>query len=379
MLSGKSTQALTSCYFDEVTALAPEQPRPRRAAAPRRVISCTGHAGSRLPAALLQRPGLAGGCAGGAWTDLDGCADVQGDGAVQLACCRSMVQHRCRLPDDPRLLRRAGRPGCTAGHGADSPRTSAAATSCNGHATRAPHYCWLRRVCSANTPTTARRSGATAEPACRRVVRSSAACRHRHPTTTIGESRMSRWRAPSPSSTAIITRDGSNTLEGAEFDHLWHVLRLEVVKAISRGSRRRRPLGGRIHLSQEAAGRDRSACAYRHSTKRIPSPAWPKAHPLIAGWCSSAHGSNWRTSILARSCNIASALDETDAKLGWISIDSADGTRQLKKRVDDEFAAGCRRWPGAVCGGCGGLRLGRLEQAVRPAQCPAYNTCRSRR
>ncbi|MES1154401.1 MAG: transcription elongation factor GreB, partial [Rhodanobacter sp.] len=43
---------------------------------------------------------------------------------------------------------------------------------------------------------------------------------------------MSRWRPPSPGSTAIITREGFERLK-AELDHLWHVLRPEVVKALA--------------------------------------------------------------------------------------------------------------------------------------------------
>jgi hypothetical protein len=43
---------------------------------------------------------------------------------------------------------------------------------------------------------------------------------------------MSRWRAPLPSSTAIITRAGFERLKG-ELDHLWHTARPEVVKALA--------------------------------------------------------------------------------------------------------------------------------------------------
>jgi transcription elongation factor GreB len=43
---------------------------------------------------------------------------------------------------------------------------------------------------------------------------------------------MSRWRPPSPGSTAIITREGFERLK-AELDRLWHVLRPEVVKALA--------------------------------------------------------------------------------------------------------------------------------------------------
>ncbi|MET0617848.1 MAG: transcription elongation factor GreB, partial [Luteibacter sp.] len=43
---------------------------------------------------------------------------------------------------------------------------------------------------------------------------------------------MSRWRPPSPSSTAIITREGFERLK-AELDHLWHTVRPEVVKALA--------------------------------------------------------------------------------------------------------------------------------------------------
>ena len=41
--------------------------------------------------------------------------------------------------------------------------------------------------------------------------------------------------------------------------------------------------------------------------------------------------------------------DETDAKLGWISIDSPLARAMLKKRVDDEFEA-------ALPGGAAALR-----------------------
>ena len=43
---------------------------------------------------------------------------------------------------------------------------------------------------------------------------------------------MSRWRPPSPTSTAIITREGFERLK-TELDHLWHTVRPEVVKALA--------------------------------------------------------------------------------------------------------------------------------------------------
>ena len=152
---------------------------------------------------------------------------------------------------------------------------------------------------------------------------------------------MSRWRAPSPSSTAIITRDGFERLK-AELDHLWHVLRPDVVKALAAAAAEgdRSENAEYIYRKKQLGEIDRRA---RYLSKRIPSLKVAEGAPsdprrvffgarielarIESGWVDT--GEILRYRIVGP--------DETDAKLGWISIDSPLARAVLKRRVDDEF------------------------------------------
>ena len=149
---------------------------------------------------------------------------------------------------------------------------------------------------------------------------------------------MSRWRPPSPSSTAIITREGFERLK-AELDYLWHTLRPEVVRAITAAAAEgdRSENAEYIYRKKQLAEIDRRA---RYLTKRIPSLKVAEGAP----------GDRSRVFFGARieleNVDTGEILhyrivgpDETDAKRGWISIDSPIARAVLKKRVDDEFAA----------------------------------------
>jgi transcription elongation factor GreB len=148
---------------------------------------------------------------------------------------------------------------------------------------------------------------------------------------------MGRWRPPQGASTAIITPEGQRRLK-AELDELWRVRRPEVVKALAAAAaegdrsenaeytyrkkqlgeidRRVRYLGKRLEVlkvaEQPPAARD---TIYFGAWFAIEDDAGKRQHLRIVG------------------------PDETDAALGWISVDSPLARAALRKRVDDEFEA----------------------------------------
>jgi transcription elongation factor GreB len=149
---------------------------------------------------------------------------------------------------------------------------------------------------------------------------------------------MSRWRPPSPSSTAIITRDGFEKLK-AELDHLWHTLRPEVVKALAAAAAEgdRSENAEYTYRKKQLGEIDRRV---RYLSRRIPmlkvADGMPAQRETVF---FGAHielenvdnGDSHRYRIVGP--------DETDARLGWISIDSPLARAALKKRLDDEFEA----------------------------------------
>ncbi|OOG63240.1 transcription elongation factor GreB [Rhodanobacter sp. B04] len=149
---------------------------------------------------------------------------------------------------------------------------------------------------------------------------------------------MSRWRPASPGSTAIITRDGFERLK-AELDHLWHVLRPEVVKALAAAAAEgdRSENAEYIYRKKQLGEIDRRA---RYLSKRIPSLKVAEGAPSdrrLVFFGARIELENVDTGEILRYRIVGP--DETDAKLGWISIDSPMARAALKKRIDDEFAA----------------------------------------
>ena len=149
---------------------------------------------------------------------------------------------------------------------------------------------------------------------------------------------MSRWRPPSPGSTAIITREGFERLK-AELDHLWHVLRPEVVRAITAAAAEgdRSENAEYIYRKKQLAEIDRRA---RYLSKRIP------ALKVADGVPGDRRAVFFGARIELENVDTGEVLhyrivgpDETDAKLGWISIDSPMARAVLKRRIDDEFLA----------------------------------------
>jgi transcription elongation factor GreB len=149
---------------------------------------------------------------------------------------------------------------------------------------------------------------------------------------------MSRWRPPAPGSTAIITREGFERLK-AELDHLWHVLRPEVVKALAAAAAEgdRSENAEYTYRKKQLGEIDRRA---RYLSKRIPSLKVAEGAPgdrnrVFFG--ARIELENVDTGEIHRYRIVGP--DETDAKRGWISIDSPLARAVLKRRVDDEFTA----------------------------------------
>jgi transcription elongation factor GreB len=149
---------------------------------------------------------------------------------------------------------------------------------------------------------------------------------------------MSRWRPPAPHSTAIITREGFERLK-AELDYLWHTLRPEVVKAITAAAAEgdRSENAEYIYRKKQLAEIDRRA---RYLTKRIPLLKVAEGAP--ADRSAVFFGAHVALENVETGETLNYRIvgpDETDARKGWISIDSPMARAALKKRVDDEFSA----------------------------------------
>ena len=149
---------------------------------------------------------------------------------------------------------------------------------------------------------------------------------------------MSRWRPPAAASTAMITSDGHQRLKD-EFDRLWRVTRPEVVRALSDAAAEgdRSENAEYIYRKKQLGEIDRRA---RYLSKRIPvlkvvEAASTQMDAVFFG--ATIEIENVETGETVRYRIVGP--DETDAKKGWISIDSPLARAVLKKRVDDEFEA----------------------------------------
>lgn len=149
---------------------------------------------------------------------------------------------------------------------------------------------------------------------------------------------MSRWRPPPPRSTAIITRAGFDALK-AEIDHLWRTLRPEVVKALAAAAAEgdRSENAEYTYRKKQLGEIDRRV---RYLSKRIPSLKVVDSTPtdraaIFFGATIEIENVDSGDAL----CYCIVGPDETDAKRGWISVDSPVARAALKKRVDDEFEA----------------------------------------
>lgn len=149
---------------------------------------------------------------------------------------------------------------------------------------------------------------------------------------------MSRWRPPPPRSTAIITRAGFEKLK-SELDHLWRTLRPEVVRALAAAAAEgdRSENAEYTYRKKQLGEIDRRV---RYLSKRIPSLQVAEGRPtdreaIFFGAVFEIEHAKTGETLRYRIVG----PDETDAKQGWISIDSPLARAALKKRVDEEFEA----------------------------------------
>src|SRR5688572_25861165 len=149
---------------------------------------------------------------------------------------------------------------------------------------------------------------------------------------------MSRWRPPAEKSTALITRAGHDRLK-AELDDLWRTRRPEVVKALAAAAAEgdRSENAEYTYRKKQLGEIDRRV---RYLSKRLEALRVVEHAPsdkeavFFGATVEIEHvtsGETQRYRIVGP--------DETDSKLGWISVDSPLARAMLKKRIDDEFEA----------------------------------------
>jgi transcription elongation factor GreB len=147
---------------------------------------------------------------------------------------------------------------------------------------------------------------------------------------------MGRWRPLAEKSTALITRAGHARLK-AELDALWRVQRPEVVKALAAAAAEgdRSENAEYTYRKKQLGEIDRRV---RYLSKRLQvlrvvdtAPADREAvfFSATVELENLANGECVRYRIVGP--------DETDARAGWISVDSPLARAMLKKRVDDEL------------------------------------------
>ena len=149
---------------------------------------------------------------------------------------------------------------------------------------------------------------------------------------------MGRWRPPAEKSTALITPEGHARLK-SELDELWRVKRPEVVKALAAAAAEgdRSENAEYTYRKKQLGEIDRRVryLSKRLETLRVVGEAPSDREAVFFGAAveveNAVSGEAQRYRIVGP--------DETDARLGYISIDSPLARAMLKKRLDDEFEA----------------------------------------
>lgn len=145
---------------------------------------------------------------------------------------------------------------------------------------------------------------------------------------------MGRWRPPTEGSTALITRAGFEQLK-RELDQLWRVERPEVVKALAAAAAE----GDRSENAEYAARKKQLAGIdrrVRYLGKRIPALRVVEQPP------SAPQRIYFTAEIRLEDAESGEVLeyrivgpDETEARRGWISIDSPLARALLGRTLDD--------------------------------------------
>ena len=146
---------------------------------------------------------------------------------------------------------------------------------------------------------------------------------------------MGRWRPPSEPGTTLITPGGHARLK-AELDDLWRVQRPEVVRALAAAAAEgdRSENAEYTYRKKQLGGIDRRV---RYLSRRVEALRVVDGAPSDPGavyFGATVELEGVEDGEVARYRIVGP--DETDAKRGWISIDSPLARALLKKRVGDE-------------------------------------------
>ena len=149
---------------------------------------------------------------------------------------------------------------------------------------------------------------------------------------------MGRWRPPAEKSTALVTREGHARLK-EELDDLWRVRRPEVVRALAAAAAEgdRSENAEYTYRKKQLGEIDRRV---RYLSKRLESLRVVDTLPAdreAVFFGAHVELEDVATGEVARYRIVGP--DETDAKRGWISVDSPLARALLKKRLDDEVEA----------------------------------------
>jgi len=151
---------------------------------------------------------------------------------------------------------------------------------------------------------------------------------------------MGRWRPPAPKSSAYITRNGYETLQ-AEEKELW-LKRRVVVKALAAAAAEgdRSENAEYIYRKKELGGIDRRI---RYLQKRLPDLTVVEETVVAANKTNKVVFGSWVTLEKDDGEGEPEEVeyrivgpDETDAKTGFISMDSPLAKALMKKSPDDE-------------------------------------------
>lgn len=147
---------------------------------------------------------------------------------------------------------------------------------------------------------------------------------------------MGRWRPPQKPSSPYITPEGARALR-EELRDLWKAQRPEVVKALSAAAAEgdRSENAEYIYRKKQLAGIDRRV---RYLTKRldriqvVDRPPDEPGRVRFGAWVELADEDG------ATRCYRIVGADETDAKQGWVSVDSPVARALLGKEAGDEVS-----------------------------------------
>jgi transcription elongation factor GreB len=147
---------------------------------------------------------------------------------------------------------------------------------------------------------------------------------------------MGRWKPPTKPSSPYITAEGAKRLR-AELQQLWKVERPEVVKALSEAAAEgdRSENAEYIYRKKQLGGIDRRV---RYLSRRLDQVKVVDRAPddlslvRFGAWVTLSDDADEE-----RHYRIVGA-DETDARKGWVSIDSPVARALLGKSLGDEVS-----------------------------------------